>query len=82
MAGREVGQPVVPAHRLHVVYVARAPKVARRRQVHLQKYILFKITKEKFTPDSDALYHCMSAVLLEETHPHGPPFHRVHTGVG
>ncbi len=57
MAGREVGQPVVTAHRLHVVYVARAPKVARRRQVYLREKILFKMTKHKFALDSDALYN-------------------------
>ena len=35
MAGREVGQPVVPADRLHVVDVAGAAKVAGGRQVDL-----------------------------------------------
>ena len=40
VAGGEVGQPVVPAHRLHVVHVAGAPEVARGRQVHLQTNLL------------------------------------------
>ena len=36
MAGGEVGEPVGPAHRLHVVHVAAAAKVATVREVDLK----------------------------------------------
>ena len=36
MAGGEVGEPVGPAHRLHVVHVAAAAEVATVRQVDLK----------------------------------------------
>ena len=36
MAGGEVGEPVGPAHRLHVVHVATAAEVATVRQVDLK----------------------------------------------
>ena len=36
MAGGEVGEPVGPAHRLHVVHVTAAAKVATVREVDLK----------------------------------------------
>lgn len=37
VAGREVGEAVVAAHRLHVRLGAQAVEVARRRQVHFER---------------------------------------------
>ena len=37
VTGREVGESVGPAHRLHVVHVTLAPEVARSRQVDLER---------------------------------------------
>ena len=47
MAGREVGQPVVPADRLHVVDVAGAAKVAGGRQVDLERGVAQVAATEK-----------------------------------
>ena len=49
MAGREVGESVGPAHRLHIVHVAAAAKVATVRQVDLK---LATALPHRFTVES------------------------------